>query len=640
MLSRPWLPPVAAVASAAAIVATAAAQIVLPAAVYAPLHLVLELVSVLVATMVAATGWQTLHRIPSLALAAAASAFAGVALLDLGHTLIYEGMPALFGPTGGGRAVAPFLAARLMAALGLLALVAIARERRITPMASSLLLTATLASALGVVGAGFVWPDLRLLFMTPGVGLTPLKIALEMVLVVVYLAVAVALWWQARSSRARAPALLALAATLMGLAELALAVYRTPTDLPNLLGHVLKVGAYLLVYRAVFVPMILEPWLALDRAHAALDAGEERWRMLFAHSVDALLMTTPAGDVVTANPAACQLFGHSEAQLRAGGRALVVDPQDAPRLQVLMAQRARDGHVTGELRFRRADGSVFEAEIASSIYADAGGATMASLLVRDVTDRKRREREALRLAQLEAANAQLERFSYAVAHDLRAPLAAVAGFTDALVHELPRPAPGRVGHFVERIQVNVRRMDAMVEGLLTLSSLSRAQLQPRQLDLSALAREQLAHLRERDPARVLEARVQDGLQVWADPRLVDVLLQNLLHNAWKFCAPRPRTCIAVGATTGPDGETVFHVQDNGVGFDMAQAGRLFGVFQRLHGLAEFEGHGIGLATVKQVVERHGGRIWAEGRLDAGASFHFTLPTVPPAAVAVPMPVAA
>lgn len=607
-------------------VATAAAQIVLPAAVYAPLHLVLELVSVLVATMVAATGWQTLHRIPSLALAAAASAFAGVALLDLGHTLVYEGMPALFGPTGGGRAIAPFMAARLLAALALFALAAIPRERRVTPAASSVLLSAVLLLSLGVTGAGFLWPDLRLLFMTPGVGLTPLKIGLELLLVGLYLVAAAALWLQARRTRARAPALLALAATLMGLAELALAVYRAPTDLPNLLGHVLKVGAYLLVYRAVFVPMILEPWLALDRAHAALDAGEERWRMLFAHSAEALLVTTPDGAVVAANPAASQLFGHSEAQLLAGGRALVVDPDDTPRLQALMAQRARDGHVTGELRFRRADGSVFEAEIASSIYADPRDEPLASLLVRDVTERKRREREALRLAQLEAANAQLERFSYAVAHDLRAPLAAVAGFTDALVHEMPQPLPGRAGHFMQRIQVNVKRMDAMIEGLLHLSSLSRAQLQPRPLDLSAMAREHLAHLQEGAPGRTVQARVQDGLQAWADPRLVDVLLQNLLHNAWKFTTPQFLTRIDVGAQRDAQGQTVFHVRDNGVGFDMAQAERLFGVFQRLHGPTEFAGHGIGLATVKQVVERHGGRIWAESAPGAGACFFFTLPT--------------
>jgi signal transduction histidine kinase len=164
----------------------------------------------------------------------------------------------------------------------------------------------------------------------------------------------------------------------------------------------------------------------------------------------------------------------------------------------------------------------------------------------------------------------------------------------------------------------------MVEGLLALAKLSRDALQPEPVDLSALARELLAQLREDHPQRAVEVLVHDGLRARADPRLAGLLLQNLLENAWKFTAGVAAARIEVGGDHAPDGQPVYWVADNGVGFDMADAGRLFDPFQRLHADGTFPGHGIGLANVKRVVERHGGRVWADARPGGGAVFRFTL----------------
>lgn len=593
-------------------------------ALYGSLHLLLELVSVVVAALVAATGWHTLHRHPNRQLAVVVCAYAGVAVLDLAHALLFEGMPAFFGPTGAGRAIAPYLAARLLAATAMAAVVWMPPGTQISRRGRWLLLGGTAGFALSLAAADQVWPGLRLLLLQPGVGPTALKEALEVVIVLLYLAAAWGLWRRLLLAPSRSLRLLLAAAVLMALSELSVALYRHPTDLANLLGHVLKVAAYVLVYRAVFVRMVLEPWASLDRARQALAAGEARWRMLFANSLDAVLVTTPEGRVIAANPAACRLFGRSEQELREGGRAMVVDPDDHVRQRELLERRGREGRVTGELRFRRADGSVFEAELTSALYQDDEGAWHASLLVRDVTERKRRDRETLRLAQLEAANAELERFSYALAHDLRAPLASVAGFAGALDAAVQARRTERLPHFVGRIQANAQRMEGMVEGLLALAKLSRDALQPEAVDLSALARELLAQLRERHPERAVEVLVHDGLRAQADPRLAGLLLQNLLENAWKFTAGVAAARIEVGGDHAPDGQPVYWVADNGVGFDMADAGRLFDPFQRLHADATFPGHGIGLANVKRVVERHGGRVWADARPGGGAVFRFTL----------------
>jgi signal transduction histidine kinase len=230
---------------------------------------------------------------------------------------------------------------------------------------------------------------------------------------------------------------------------------------------------------------------------------------------------------------------------------------------------------------------------------------------------------AERIAELQAANEQLEAFSYSVAHDLRAPLRSITSFSQALQDDhADQLDPGGL-EYLTHIRRAAQRMGHLIDDLLNLSRVTRAQLRRERVDLSALARTVIARLRFIQPERDVEVIIEDGLIAHADPRLVDIVLTNLLGNAWKFTGKRARARIELAAIPGESPAT-YVVRDNGVGFDPAQAGRLFGVFQRLHPAHEFEGTGIGLATAQRLIHRHGGKVWAEGEVDRGASLYFTL----------------
>ena len=237
------------------------------------------------------------------------------------------------------------------------------------------------------------------------------------------------------------------------------------------------------------------------------------------------------------------------------------------------------------------------------------------------------ERVRQRTAQLETANRELEAFSYSVSHDLRSPLKSIDGFSHLLERTIGDKAGEKGTHYLNRIRSGVRQMADLIDGLLSLAQLSRDKLQFSKVDLADIARSVEKECRERDPERQAHILIQDTMPVIGDQRLLSVILQNLLGNAWKFTSRRELARIEVGSQPGEAGETVYFVRDNGAGFDMAYAEKLFGTFQRLHSPADFAGTGIGLATVKRVVDRHGGRIWAEGKENEGAVFYFTLGAV-------------
>lgn len=256
--------------------------------------------------------------------------------------------------------------------------------------------------------------------------------------------------------------------------------------------------------------------------------------------------------------------------------------------------------------------------------------------IRTRSDRQRSQDEILRLnaeleqrvqertAQLAAANREMEAFSYSLAHDLRAPLAAIDGFAQALQESLGDRLGDRERHYVDRMRGGAQRMAQMIDALLTLARLSRQPLQWGRVDITALAHAELEALAEAEPQRQVVVDVQDGMVVNGDPRLISLLVQNLTANAWKFTSRREDACIDVGAHDNLEGQRIFHVRDNGVGFNMAHATRLFGAFQRVHTETEFPGTGLGLANCQRIVERHGGRIWAHAAPGAGATFFFTL----------------
>ncbi len=300
------------------------------------------------------------------------------------------------------------------------------------------------------------------------------------------------------------------------------------------------------------------------------------------------------------------------------------------------------GNVTGALSSARdiTERKQQEAEILAAqaelqqMLAQADQSRRALLSV--VEDQKRAEEEIRtlnaeleirvrdRTAQLEAANKELEAFAYSVSHDLRAPLRAMEGFSAALLSQYPDQLDEQGRHYLDRIQEASRRMGQLIDDMLTLSRVTRAALTRQRVDLGDLAREIAADLQAQDPQRRVEFVVAQGLAVEADPHLLRVALQNLLDNAWKFTGKREQARIEVGSNPGEGSECVYYVKDDGVGFDMAYAGKLFAPFQRLHRMHEFPGTGIGLATVQRIVARHGGRVWTEAEVDRGATFYFTL----------------
>jgi light-regulated signal transduction histidine kinase (bacteriophytochrome) len=228
-----------------------------------------------------------------------------------------------------------------------------------------------------------------------------------------------------------------------------------------------------------------------------------------------------------------------------------------------------------------------------------------------------------RTSQLETANKELESFSYSVSHDLRAPLRSLDGFSRALLEDYGSLLGDTGSDYLRRIRAASQHMGHLIDDLLSLASVSRVGLRRMPVDLTALAGAVADDLRQAEPTRDARFIIAAGLRATGDPRLLQVLLQNLLQNAWKFTSTRATARIECGQTM-QDGTRAYFVRDNGVGFDMAYAHRLFGAFQRLHPSAEFPGTGIGLATVQRIVHRHGGRVWAESQLEQGATFYFTL----------------
>ncbi|TLN07782.1 GHKL domain-containing protein, partial [bacterium] len=229
-----------------------------------------------------------------------------------------------------------------------------------------------------------------------------------------------------------------------------------------------------------------------------------------------------------------------------------------------------------------------------------------------------------RTAQLEAANRDLEAFNYSVSHDLRAPLTVLEGFSRELRERYGDRLDETGRDFLERLQKASRRMGNLIDAILRLSTLSRSEIRRETVDLGRKALIVAAELRQREPARRVEVVVAPNLFGVGDKRLLKVVLENLLSNAWKYTTRQENALIEVGCIE-KEGEKVYFVRDNGVGFPMDQAEQIFLPFRRFHDEEDFPGHGIGLATVKRIIDRHGGRIWAEGELDHGATIYFTLP---------------
>ncbi|MET0287902.1 MAG: PAS domain-containing protein [Polyangiales bacterium] len=341
----------------------------------------------------------------------------------------------------------------------------------------------------------------------------------------------------------------------------------------------------------------------------------------FTLSQDLMCVADPDGAFRQVNPAIAQL-GYTVDEVIGQGLLVYLHPEDHESI-VGMLDSLSSGKATAqfEARFRRSDGSY--RWLSWTTTPDEVG--MLYAVARDVTDTRLMTEQLVQSKALaDSANRELESFCYTVAHDLRAPLRSIDGFSQALLEDYGDKLDEDGKNYLARLRGGAQRMAHLIDDLLSLSKLSRGELMRDRVDLTKIARTLVERLRETYPERQVDVTIAPNLHAQCDSSLVQNALENLIGNAWKFTRERADARIEIGQTR-LDGERVFFVRDNGAGFDMQYAHKLFGAFQRLHAAKEFEGTGVGLASVQRVINRHGGRIWPQAEVGKGATFYFTLP---------------
>ena len=396
---------------------------------------------------------------------------------------------------------------------------------------------------------------------------------------------------------------------------------------------VLAMGTALLVSLLIFAGVIIESDVG------KLQVSERMLRRqadLLDKAPGPIIVWQLGGAIEYWNRGAEDLFGITAQQAVGRIHDDLLHPLHPLGMPAVQQELERDGEWRGELT-HVVDGREIVAESHMTLVTEPDGRRTVLKTNRDITEEKRAQEEIRRLnqdleervrdrtAQLEASNKELETFAYSVSHDLRAPLRGIDGWSLALLEDYGPQLDPNARQYLERVREETQRMGRLIDDLLKLSRLTRVELQRQSVDLTSLARAIACRLREADTRRGMDFIIQDGLAAGGDTRLLEIVLSNLLGNAVKFTGPRAQARIEFGQGRHRD-QLAFYVRDNGVGFDMAYAGTLFGAFQRLHKYSEFPGTGIGLATAQRVLQRHGGRIWAEARPDEGATFYFTIGT--------------
>jgi len=382
--------------------------------------------------------------------------------------------------------------------------------------------------------------------------------------------------------------------------------------------------------------MVLACGACALRAMHCRRKAEEKLDRLLGSMPDALVIVNAEGKIVGSNAHTGKLFGYSDRELQGESMALLVPERfrKTQRQYYTAYFSQRDGRVsesTMELCGLHKDGREFPIEVSTKPLAAEKGLIVTSA-IRDITERKQVEQQISKLnkelehraIELENANKELEAFSYSVSHDLRSPLQSIDQFSLILMEDYANQLNPEGMDYVQRLRGSCQHMEDIIDALLALSDMMRKELLAEHFDLTALANTVAADLKQKNPDRLVDWVIAEGLTAEGDAQLLRVVLENLFGNAWKFTANRPRAHIEFGALPQSNGTRTYFVRDDGAGFDMARVNNLFTPFKRLHDQSEFRGTGIGLATVQRVIHRHQGKIWAEGAVNQGATFCFTL----------------
>jgi PAS domain S-box-containing protein len=373
------------------------------------------------------------------------------------------------------------------------------------------------------------------------------------------------------------------------------------------------------------------------RAEASQRRSERNYQLIVESAQEGIWTVDADGRTTYVNRYLTQMLGYTAEEML-GRNLLDVIPQDNRPLANQNFERLHEGQVSvfQDFKLERKDGTPLWTVVATSPIYESGNYVGAMAMITDVTQRREAEaqvrqlnaelerRIAERTAQLEFSNRELEAFAYSVAHDLRAPLRSISNFTLALSEDCADKLDELGLDYLKRIRASSQRMSELIDGILALSRVNRVEFVEENVNLSALACSISEQLQRWQPERNVLFQLQDGLVDRGDSQLLRLVLENLLGNAWKFTRERPVARIEFGLLPGEGTRRVYFVRDNGAGFDMEYQQKLFGVFQRLHTQQEFEGNGVGLATVQRIVRRHGGHAWGEGRVGQGATFCFTL----------------
>jgi PAS domain S-box-containing protein len=343
-------------------------------------------------------------------------------------------------------------------------------------------------------------------------------------------------------------------------------------------------------------------------------------------SEDAIIGKTLEGVITSWNQGAERIFGYSAQEVVGKPVSILLPPgqqDEEPHILEQMTSGQRIHHF--ETVRRRKDGQDIDVSVSISPIRNARGAIVgASKVARDITEQKHAEAAVRRAKEAaETASRELEAFSYSVAHDLRAPLRGIDGFSQMLLEDYSDKLDEDGKNHLTKVRESAQRMAELIDSLLALARVTQSEIHHESVDLSRLARETAKRLQGTQPEREAEFIIADQLVNYGDSRLLGILFDNLLGNAWKFTCKRQKARIEFGYKQD-NGHPAYFIRDNGAGFNMAYVEKLFGVFQRLHTAREFEGTGIGLATVQRIIRRLGGRIWAEGEVDRGATFYFTI----------------